>query len=187
MSKIILVRHAKVLARENQKIYASEVAGWVEHYNEAPIDTSLPECTVIQRLEHADIVMASSLPRTHASLGVVGIEPARHDALFDEAEVPLGNIPYLKLYPRQWLVVLRLMMFLGLGKGSSSLKASKSRAIKAAEYLMQLSQTHESIALMGHGGMNWLIGRALREAGWVCVEDKHGSRNWGVKVYEKNR
>jgi len=184
---ITLIRHAKVLATEDTRLYASEMPQWVEHYNTAPIDGTLPQSTVIQHIKRANVVVASSLSRTHDSLALLGVEPSVRDSVFDEAEVPLGKIPYIKLYPRQWLVVLRLMMLVGMGKGSSSLKASKSRAIKAENDLIALAQTKQSVALMGHGGMNWLIAKSLEKEGWSCIEDVQSSKNWGYKVYEKHK
>jgi len=183
---ITLIRHAKVLATEDKKLYASEVPKWVEHYNIAPIEETLPEDTVIQQIKRTNVVVVSSLSRTHDSLALLGAEPSIRDSVFDEAEVPLGKIPYIKLYPRQWLVVLRLMMLVGMGKGSSRLKASKSRAVKAANDLIALAQSKQSVALMGHGGMNWLIAKALEKEGWACVEDAYISKNWGYKIYEKH-
>jgi broad specificity phosphatase PhoE len=184
---ITLIRHAKVLAKEDTRLYASEVPGWVEHYNEAPIEETLPEDAVIQQIKRANVVVETSLSRTHDSLVLLGVEANVRDSVFDEAEVPSGKIPYIKLYPRQWLVVLRLMMLVGMGKGSSSLKASKSRAIQAANELIVLAQRKESVVLMGHGGMNWLIAKALEKEGWSCIEDGYSSKNWGYKVYEKHK
>jgi len=184
---ITLIRHAKVLAKEDKRLHASEMPRWVEHYNTAPIDGTLPKSTVIQHIKNANIVVASSLSRTHDSLALLGVEANATESIFNELEVPAGKIPYIKLYPRQWLVILRLMMLVGMGKGSSSLKASKTRAVKAANDLIALTQTKQSIALMGHGGMNWLIAKVLEKEGWSCIEDAHSSKNWGYKVYEKNR
>ena len=151
-------------------------------YDTAPIEETLPQSAVVHQIKSANVVAASSLSRTHDSLALLGIEPNVSDSVFNEAEVPLGKIPYIKLYPHQWLVVLRLMMFVSMGKGSSSLKASKSRASQAADYLITLAKTKQSVALMGHGGMNWLISKALEKEGWVCVDDAHSRKNWGYIV-----
>jgi hypothetical protein len=181
---ITLIRHAKVLAKEDEMLFASQLPKWIEHYNMAPIDKSLPKDGVIEQIRSADVVVASSLSRTHDSLALLGVEPSVVDSVFDEAEVPFGKIPFIKLYPKQWLVVLRLMMLVGVGKGSSSLKASKARADQAAKKLISLAKMKQSVALMGHGGMNWLISKELEKRGWVCVEDKHSSKNWGYKIYK---
>jgi len=118
---------------------------WVEHYNTVPIDETLPKSEVIQHINSANVLVASSLSRTHDSLALLGVEPSVRDSVFNEAEVPEGKIPYIKLYPRQWLVILRLMMFVGMGKGSSSLKASKSRAVQAANKLIALAQNEKNV------------------------------------------
>ena len=184
---ITLVRHAKVLATENTRLYASEMPQWVEHYNTAPIEETLPQGgAVIQHIKSANVVVASSLSRTHDSLALLGVEPSVRDSVYDEAEVPAGKIPYIKLYPRQWLVVLRLMMLVGMGKGSSSLKSSKGRAVQASKELIILAKTKQSVMLLGHGGMNWLIAKVLEKEGWDCVEDAQSSKNWGYKIYEKH-
>jgi len=183
---ITLIRHAKVLAKEDTKLYASEMTQWVEHYNTAPIDETLPKSEVIQHIKSANVLVASSLSRTHDSLALLGTEANVKESIFNEAEVPAGKIPCIKLYPRQWLVILRLMMLVGIGKGSSSLKASKIRAVQAANELITLAESKENVALMGHGGMNWLIAKVLEKSGWGCVEDGHSSKNWGYKVYNLN-
>jgi len=184
---ITLIRHAKVLADEHQKMYASQVPKWVEHYNTAPVATTLPDEQVIQQIKNANVVAASALSRTYDSLALLDIKPDITDALFNEAEVPSGKIPFVKLYPSQWLVVLRVMMLVGIGKGSGSFKASKARAAEATKILIKLAYQHENVALMGHGGMNWLMGKVLEYEGWECIQNTQSSKNWGYKVYEKNQ
>jgi len=76
-------------------------------------------------------------------------------------------------------------MLVGMGKGSSSLKASKSRAVQAANELIALAQNEKNVTLMGHGGMNWLIAKVLEKKNWHCIKDEKNSKNWGYKVYEK--
>ncbi|HIQ27192.1 MAG TPA: hypothetical protein EYH42_01660 [Sulfurovum sp.] len=181
--KIILIRHAKVLLESKEKISASQMNIWVEKYNNAPIDTTLPSKEVIQRINDAHFVLASSLSRTVDSLEVIGVEPIEENSLFDEIDLPKTQGFLLKLSPKMWLVLLRLMMLVGFGKKSKVYTEAKHRAKRASDHLIHLANKHESIALMGHGGMHWLLSRELERLGWECIEHSNGSKNWGFKVY----
>ncbi|HFQ61415.1 MAG TPA: histidine phosphatase family protein [Epsilonproteobacteria bacterium] len=186
MKQIILIRHAKVDIDNTIKIDAEALKKWVESYDIAPIvaDSLPPEQTIILAKE-ADIVVSSTLRRAIDSAHVLGVKIEEQNALFNEAGIPEVNIPWLKLKAKTWLIVLRLMLLFGLGKKDVSLKASKKQASLAAERLVILSQEYENIVLVGHGGMNWLIAKALAKEGWVS-NGKAVHSNWGVSILQKN-
>ena len=185
MKQITLIRHAKVDSDNSHKINASYLHKWVEEYDSASIDSeSLPIKETIKLVQNADLVLTSTLRRAIDSARVLGVDVHEQNKLFNEASVPEVNIPFLKLKPKSWLVILRVMLLLGLGKKDVSLKASKSQAEKAAKILLALSNTHEHIVLVGHGGMNWLIRQVLVKEGWV-LEGKGSHANWGVSVLKK--
>jgi len=182
--KIILIRHAKVLIEDSAKISASQMQAWVDSYNVSSIDPSLPKNEVIMLIKNADTVLASSLSRTRDSLKVIDVVPMEQNSLFNELDLPKTKGEFLKLRPRFWLIMLRVLMLLGIGKHNHTFKDAKERAKEASEYLAKLSKKHDTIALMGHGGMNWLIGKELDSCGWSCVQKREGSKNWSYKVYE---
>jgi len=182
--QIILIRHAKVLLDNTQKITASQMNIWVEAYNHAPIDIILPSKEVIRHIKEADVVLASSHSRAADSLAVIGVEPTEKNSLFDEIDLPEAKGTWLKLSSKTWLVLLRLVMLLGFGKKSKVYTKAKQRSKRASEYLVALSNKDESVALMGHGGMHWLVGKELERLGWKCVKQGGGSKNWSYKVYE---
>jgi len=183
--QITLIRHAKVDIDNSQKIDAHSLPKWVEEYDTAPIHTeSLPTQEIIVLVQSADVVLASTLSRASDSAKVLGVEVHEKNELFNEADIPKVNIPYVKLKPKSWLVILRLMLLLGLGKKDTSLKASKAQAKEAAKRLVELSKEHEHIVLVGHGGMNWLIGKVLVKVGWK-LEGKGSHENWGVTVFKQ--
>lgn len=181
--KIILIRHAKVLLDSTQKLTASQMKRWVERYNHAAIDTIVPSKKVIQHIKNADMVLASTHSRTSDSLAVIEVVPTEINSLFNEVALPEVNGDWLKLSPKMWLLILRLMMLLGFGKKSKLYTDAKQRAKNASAYLIDLAKQHESIALMGHGGTHWLMAKELDRLGWKCVEKNGGNRNWSYKVY----
>jgi len=182
--KITLIRHAKVLLDNTQNITASQMNTWVEAYNHAPIDTTPPNKEVIHHIKESDVVLTSSLSRTSDSLAVIDVVPTEKNSLFDEVELPESKGTWFKLSSKTWLIILRLMMLAGFGKKSKVYTEAKQRAKKASEYLIALGNKHENVALMGHGGMNWLMGKELERLGWKCVKQGGGSKNWGYKVYD---
>ena len=75
------------------------------------------------------------------------------------------------------------MMLADYGKKSKVYTEAKQRATEASEYLIHLANKHESIALLGHGGMNFLIGKELKAKGFKCTQKGGGNSNWSYKIY----
>jgi len=182
MKQIILIRHANVDSDNSQKIDSSRLKIWVESYDTAKIVAdSLPTQETINIANNADVLLTSRLKRAIDSAKVLGVNIDERNALFNEALIPEVNIPILKLKPKHWLVILRLMLFLGLGKKDTSLKASKTQAKEAAHKLLEFTTEYDHVVLVGHGGMNWLIRKELMKEGW-SLEPNASNKNWGMTV-----
>ncbi len=89
----------------------------------------------------------------------------------------------LKLRPKNWLIFLRILMLLGMGKDDKSFKKSKQRAKEAAQKLIELSNLHEDIAHLGHGGLNYLIAKEILSNKWELIRKNSGNDNWGYQVF----
>ena len=183
MMTLTLIRHAPVIADWNIRLNSSQLRRWITDYDTAPIDTTPPDTAVQKRLQHVDYIVASSLSRTRDSLAILGIAPDATDPLFDEAPIPSSDGHWLRLKPNQWLVWYRVLWMLGLLRGDTSFRAVRTRAEQAADRLIMLAGEHSDVALMGHGGINHLIGRVLRQRGWN-VEARGGVKNWGFWRYK---
>ena len=182
MKQITFIRHGKVDIENIQRIKSSFLPQWVDTYNSAPLHPeSLPSHITIKYAAEAEMIITSRLRRAIDSAKILGVRINEKNALFNEASVPHVDIPFLKLKPKSWLLLLRLLLLAGVGKKDTSLKASKSQAKKAAERLSELSLKYDHIVLIGHGGMNWLICKVLLKEGWI-PEGKGSHENWGVTV-----
>ncbi|WP_457607951.1 hypothetical protein [Nitratifractor sp.] len=181
---ILLVRHAPVLADRHTPISASKIPEWVEAYDRSPIDRSLPDPELIEALENAKLLIASSLPRSAASLELLGLHPDRRDSLFDEVEVPNLPIPLLRLSPEKWLFLLRILMISRLCC-REDFRSLKERARQAAHRLEELARLHGHVALLGHGGFNWLLSEEFSRRGWEMAASSGGHGNWGYRLFEK--
>ncbi len=182
MKKFILVRHAKVDIKNNQKIQSTSMQKWVKEYDLADLDgSSLPSTGLIQIAQKADIVVSSSLVRAINSAKLLKVVPAEKNSIFNEALVPNANIPFFRLKPKSWLVVLRFLLIFGFGKSDTSLQASKQQAKEAMLKLLELSKNYDTTLLVGHGGMNFLIRKELIKEGWSILE-KPSNRHWGTTI-----
>jgi broad specificity phosphatase PhoE len=184
MKQIILIRHGEVDIEYSRKIDSLELQEWVKRYDNSTVKpTSLPSEQTKIDAQDADIVLTSILRRAIDSAKVLGVEVAEENPIFNEAAIPEVNIPFFTLRPRNWLFILRLLLVAGLGKKERSLKASQMRAQKASAYLIEHTKHYNCVALVGHGGMNWLIRKALLNQGWV-LKKSPSNRHWGVTLLE---
>ena len=78
-------------------------------------------------------------------------------------------------------MILRFLLLFGFGKKDASLRASKLQAKEAGKRLLKLSDECDSVVLVGHGGMNWLIHKILMKEGWR-LEPNDSNKNWGMTV-----
>lgn len=182
MKQIILIRHAKVDSESKERIYAASLKNWIEQYDNAEICAdSLPTQKTIDVVEQADIVVTSKLQRTIDTAKVLDTDIYESNVLFNEAEIPEIEIPFLKCKPNSWLVIARVLSLLGFGKSASSHKTSKLQAKEGSQRLIEFSKKHTTVVLIGHGGMNWLLRKSLVKKGWT-LQAGPSSKNWGMTV-----
>lgn len=185
MKRIILIRHGRVDLADDTALPAHALQPWIARYDLAAIDPqSRPSQALIQTVSKADLVLASALPRTHASALLLGVTPAEHNPLFDEVPIPPIRFPLLRLRPKTWFAFIRLLMLLRIDLSGITWQSIRSRGADAAESLIAQTHTYDTIVLVGHGGMHWLTQRALREKGWQ-LEGKGSHENWGTTILTK--
>ncbi len=181
---ITLIRHAPVIVDWDTRLSADELPGFISAYDQAPIDTTQPSKEVFDIVNGAQWIAASTLSRSTESLAVLGVEADEISNVFAEAPLPTFGWKWLRLKPMQWLTLFRVMWLLGILKGEGSFAHSKARAQKAAKKLEELAREHGDVTLMGHGGMNAMMGKALKRRRWKVVRKSGGIGNWSVVKLE---
>ncbi|CAA6822802.1 MAG: Unknown protein [uncultured Sulfurovum sp.] len=181
MKKIIFIRHAKVDVDMQTPITSSMLKNWEDNYNTANIVQELPldNNSLIKVFESADYILCSTLSRTKASVELLGFPIDEKNPIFNEFTIPQLHGTWLKLKPTYWLVLFRFYSLLGIGRWARILKRSKKDALDASQRLSLLSQEHQTIILVGHGVMNWMIGKELKRVGWQS-EGKGSHKNFGI-------
>ncbi len=126
------------------------------------------------------IVTSTSL-RAISSAKALGKLPSITDSLFCEAGLPYADWKLLRLKPKVWAGVFRVLWYLGYANQCESLGAARARTKTAARRLAHLAHSGP-VLLAGHGIMNRLIAKELLTIGWSGPSSPP-SAYWGYCVY----
>ncbi len=184
MQKIILLRHGEVDIDTNKNISASQFKEWITKYNNANIKVEFSSKKEVENiLNEADILVSSSLKRAVQSMELFDKTAFEVNTVFDEAELPCANWSLLKLKPKSWLIIFRILWFFGYSTNSESYKMFKSRVRRATKRLIDLSKEHKTVILIGHGVINNFIRKELLLAKYD-EEKKLKNSNWDYGVFQ---
>jgi len=183
MKQIILFRHGKVDIKNNKKISAFKFQDWIEEYNNCDIIFDKTVFKNKEIVENSDVIICSNLKRSIQSAKFFNKEILINDEIFNEVEIPYPKWSILKLSPNMWLIIFRILWFLGYSKNCESYKNAKQRAKKAASKLTKLAKEYNKIILFGHGIFNRLILREMISRDWKIMK-KIESQNWGYGIIE---
>jgi len=174
---IILIRHGKPTAATNPTLSAAQFAHWVNDYNSSTVaPDSVPPTSLTQLVADCYIV-ASCLPRASHSALLCSGQPA--DLTFSqlsEMALPCHKLPLI-LSANRWLFVNRVSWLLGFNGKVESFKLAKARAKFMAQQLQNLAQTHQRVAVFGHGLINHFIALELKKLNWQSSAADKGY--WG--------
>ena len=171
----------------NAPITASQFSNWIALYNKAGVASdSLPNKTSVNFASRCGVIVSSCLRRsTHSAQLLHGENLLVSDKLFSEAGMPSMEMGILKLPPLYWAALFRLLWYFGYSRNAESYTDARSRACKAAQKLVDMAQTHQSVLCVGHGIFNRLVVRELKSQGW-SGPTKPGSKHWSLAIYEKS-
>lgn len=184
MSTIILSRHGRPAWDYRTPIPGRAFAEWRRGEDGAPLDPSSQPGSELERvIRSASCIITSTLRRSLDSAHVLAPSATLvTDGVFREADLPSSFHSEIRLRPNVWAVLARSAWFWGWSDGMESFAATGGRALRAAQFLVATAQTHDSVAVVGHGMINVLIARHLRASGW------HGPRipsrrHWSFGVF----
>jgi broad specificity phosphatase PhoE len=178
VKEIILIRHGRVDVNADDKIKAKDLEQWVKAYDVAKLDVSSQPSEEVHRLvNQADFLLTSALSRAIESASKFEREIDKKNVAFNELSLPKISIPYFEFKAKTWLIILRLVLFFA--------KNDKKYVENALRQLLQHSKEHKLVVLIGHGGLNYYLHKALLKEGWSLVE-KPSHKNWGLtKLYKE--
>jgi len=183
---IILIRHAKVLIDEDKVIDTKQLQEWILQYNLAPIEHSYRPQKLIDILEDVDCILTSTLGRTTLSAELLGKSSYITKSQFNELDIPEYNIDFLKLKPKNWLLLFRVMHLLKIRSKNSFITVARERAKEAVDTIEEILQTKNSLALFGHGGLNYFIAKELSKRGYILSSSFKENQNLGYRLFQKS-
>ncbi len=181
--KIVLMRHGRPDFDFSRWISAGEFARIAHEYDTAAIvDTPPPQAVAIAR--QCQAVVCSDLVRSPLSAAALGCENIVFSShLFRESPLPYPDSGNIRLGLSAWAVLLRTAWLVGYAQNGESFRAARQRAQEATRKLVELAQMHDTVLLVGHGVMNRLLAKVLRNQGWRETQAP-GSAHWTFAIYE---
>lgn len=178
----MLVRHGRPEYEPQGKIRAREIPAVLAKYNAAGI-TDLPPEQVRQDALSCNAVVCSDLKRSLESARALGcVDIHCSDALFREVTLPHFNGGSLVLSADAWGFLLRGLSIVGFSRNGESFAMARARAKRASATLIEQACIHNSVLLVGHGFINYLIAKELLANNWTGPV-KPGGRYWQHGIY----
>ena len=85
----------------------------------------------------------------------------------------------------KWAVMARILWHAGYHPGIENYRKAKHRAGQAADILIAKARVEGATALVAHGYFNAMIGRELRQRGFLRT-GSHRVRYWNAVIYDWN-
>lgn len=176
---IILVRHGKPALSRKVRLNWQEFRDWWIRYDEGGIKPGqLPPKKVAAWAKKADLVVSSPLPRAVESAALAaGRQP--DEILIGLVEAPLPSPPLggLKLRPKSWGTVARILWAIGYSDGMESRREARERANQVSELLAERAAGGKTVYVSGHGWFNRMVKGSLTQQGWRC-KSQNGDLHW---------
>jgi broad specificity phosphatase PhoE len=203
-ARIILVRHGRPDLPLRPRTSHHGFRDYIDAYEAAGLDPqSLPPQELSDLVKELDHVFTSDRPRSHQSARALAPHATlQADPLFAEAPLASPRIPLLKMRVPKWAVVARVLWHVGYHPEIENYRRAKHRASQAADILIEKlidggsdvqrprererpEKKTSGVALVAHGYFNAMIGRQLRQRGFVRT-GAHRVRYWNAVIYEWN-
>lgn len=180
--EIILLRHGKPRVRLNGLIDLNDFNKLASEYRNSDIEDNPPK-KLIERFNSYYIV-TSDLNRSQRSAEKLCNKDINYsDKVFNETDIPYYEKSFLKLPVILWLVLFRVAWLFGFSKNGESFANAKIRAKEATEKLITLVEENQKVILVGHGLMNRLIAKQLRQNNWQGPVSP-GKKYWEYGTYK---
>ncbi len=185
MNPIVLVRHGEPDIAITDRISGAEIASFLSRYDAAPLHPASAPSDALMEIASGATIVCSDLPRSVASARRCGVSPQITDALFAESIPPHFRSRWLRLRPKSWLILSRMLWMAGFSRHGESLASVRTRADRAAGMLAD-EATRNRVVLFGHGLFNIMIAKALKKYGYEGPRVP-ARAFWEYGVYRRNQ
>lgn len=184
--RVVLVRHGKPAISMARTCYRG-FRHFIAAYECAGLDPrSAPPVELQALVKDLPAVFTSGAPRANDSArSLLPQAQIIADPLFAEAPLAGPRIPLVKMTVPIWAVISRIMWHAGYHPEIENYRRTRGRAARAADRLLAGAEADAGTAvLVAHGYFNAMIGRVLRQRGFVRV-GVHRASFWNAVTYER--
>ena len=167
-SRIFLIRHARPKVERKGFFDVAAARQYISDYDTAQVEAFVLQHEAIPYKEIKK-VYCSTLVRSQLTARAIFGEDVelRIDETFREFERRIFTLPWLHLPIKVWLLIARLLWFLGFNnRDIETFRQARTRARKAAGLLDQDARLNHTTVLVAHGLLNSFIRRDLKRLGW---------------------
>jgi broad specificity phosphatase PhoE len=185
---IILARHGEPALSRKIKLDARAYDRWWAAYEAGGIlPGQTPPQELLDAAQAADVIFSSTRPRAiQTAEAVTAGRPFRREPDLVEAPLPAPRTPTtLRLGPRAWGVIARLLWYLGHSGGQESRRHAWVRAKAVADRLEGEAEGGRTVLVLAHGFFNGMVGVELTRRGWRCIRDR-GFKYWSTRRFERS-
>jgi broad specificity phosphatase PhoE len=184
-TRIILIRHGQPAIALRPRTGHHGFRDYIDAYEAAGLDpASLPPRELADLVREVTEIFTSGRPRSDQSAKALAPHAALIvDPLFAEAPLASPRIPLLQMRVPTWAVMARILWHVGYHPGIEDYRKARHRAAEAADILIAKAHKQKASALVAHGYFNAMIGRQLRQRGFVRT-GSHRVRYWNAVIYD---
>ena len=173
LSQIILLRHGEPALDKKGWRTRKEAVKFVFDYD--TVGVYPPHCTpLILQVDELEVIHTSAINRSVSTANQLfgPRESYAADSIFREFERKIFSFPNIVLPLNGWLIVTRVLWFIGLNKqGIETFSQAKARARSAAALLEKDALAQGKCLLVSHGLLNHFLVKYLKKNGWTEVYD----------------
>ncbi len=184
--RVVLVRHGKPAIPMARTCYRG-FRHFIAAYESAGLDPhSAPPAELRALVKDLPAVFTSGAPRANDSArSLLPQAEIIADPLFAEAPLAGPKIPLVKMNVPIWAVISRIIWHAGYHPEIENYRRARRRAARAADRLLASAEANAGTAvLVAHGYFNAMIGRVLRQRGFMRV-GTHRASFWNAVTYER--
>lgn len=183
---IIIVRHGKPALSRKVWLTWRGYRDWWKLYDAGGLAEQQKVPEKLTRLTgDADLVLSSSLRRAVESAEhLFGRAPDVVDPDLVEAALPPPHLGPIKLRPKAWGTLARIVWYVGWSDGMETHAQARARAEKMCDKLDDYAVDGKTVFITAHGWFNRMLKGSLMKRGWKCVS-QNGELHWNHRRFER--
>lgn len=183
---LIIARHGKpALSRKTFMTWRGYRDWWIL-YDEGGLaeGQKIPK-RLLGWVKKADLIVSSPLRRSVESAELAAGRPVDVlNAGLVEAALPPPHLFGLKLRPKSWGTLSRIVWYFGWSDGMENHREARARVEGMCDVLAEHASGGKIVYVSAHGWINRMLKGSLRKRGWK-MKSQNGDLHWSFRRYER--